>query len=494
MGKIKSFEVPKLFFTDKNCWFDDLSRPGVGILVDEYGAPIYPVIDWLIVQRKRKSRPDDTGTMKQLASDLRMFWEFLSRERQNWQEVNDNFLMRWRDRMANGARVSAEQKSVQQRNSVTPLKSDTINRRLSTVFRFYLWCKANEKVPEGTIGHGGKYRITVEKGKNNEDLWVGRLRSDGTLPKEAASDEDVEKLHDAMDEIFGKVTARRNRLYLDWNRYLGLRGVEASTLQVSMIPQLEEIEQYIIEKKPYPMPFKPKGQGLRTKGGRVRRRPLDVDPMLLKHTRDYIDFERVELVKRAKKLYGRGYKEPDAVFLATTGDTLGERVKTKTMQEAVTKAITKAGLKITPHDLRRLFAMEVVSNLYLWKFRELEKQGHNCKVIAATIDDNSIISYASQQLGHRFKTTTLKHYLDLTKLKLIKMTAGERLEYFERHKGITQAAYKQYLSEESVGTLERLKVKQYLLAEEDGLLDALRDGDSGRVFRILMKHLGANLN
>lgn len=492
MGKRKLFEIPKLFFTDENCWMEDVSRPGVGVLVDVYGTPVYPVIDWLIVQRKRKPRPDDTGTLKLLAHELRMFWEFLANENMDWLKVNDNFLMRWRDRMVNGYRVSAEQKVIPGKGTevVEPISNDTINRRTSTVFRFYLWCKSRELVPEQTIGHGGTYRITVEIGKDNKQVWIGRLPTEGSIPGETPTDEDVDKIHDAIDRIFPNYeTSQRNRLYVDWNRYLGLRGIEASTLQCGMIPQLDEIERYIAEERAYPLSFSPRKDGVRTKGGKSRQRPLDVDPMLLKNTRDYIDFERPEIVDRAKKHHGRSYKEPGAVFLATTGDTLGYQVKTKTMQEAISKAISEAGINITPHGLRRLFAMETVTNLYIWKFRELEAKGHCPNIIAATIDDNSIITYASQQLGHRFATTTLKSYLNLTKLKLIKMTAGERMTYFEQKKGIAQAAFSQYVTVANGGTLEHSAVHRYLQAEQDGLLDALQAGNKNRVFQILKKHL-----
>lgn len=491
MGKRKLFETPRLFFTNENCRMDDVSRPGVGVLVDVYGTPVYPAIDWLIVQRKRKPSPEDTGSIKQWAHDIRMFWEFLSRERMDWLMVNDNFLMRWRDRMVNGHRVSAEQKPVPGRgkDAVAPIKNDTINRRLSTVFRFYLWCKSRELVPEKIIGHGGKYRITVEMGKYNKQLWIGRLASEGSIPGNTPTNEDVDTLHDVIDEIFGFETSQRNRLYVDWNRYLGLRGIEASTLQCDMIPQLGEIERYIAEKKAYPLSFSPRKDGIRTKGGRSRQRPLDVDPMLLKHTRDYIDLYRPEIVDRAKKHHGRFYKEPGGVFLATTGDTLGYPVKTRTMQEAIAKAISEAGIDMTPHGLRRLFAMETVTNLYIWKFRELEAKGHTPNIIAATIDDNSIITYASQQLGHRLATTTLKSYLNLTKLKLIKMTAGERMTYFERKKVIAQAAYSQCVTDQNGDTLERPTMQKYFQAEADGLLDALEAGNKDRVFQILKKHL-----
>jgi len=490
MGRSKLFETPRLFFTDDNCWMDHDPRPGIGVLVDVYGTPVYPVIDWLIVQRKRKPRHEDTGSIKQWAHDLRMFWEFLTRENIDWLKVNDNFLMRWRDRMVNGHRVSAEQKAAPEKgkDSVAPVNNDTVNRRLSTVFRFYLWCKSRELVPEQIIGHGGKYRITVEIGKDGKRVWIGRLPAEGSIPRDTPTEEDVDKIHDVIDEIFGFETSQRNRLYVDWNRYLGLRGIEASSLQCNMIPPLDEIERYIAEKKAYPLSFSPRKDGVRTKGGRSRQRPLDVDPMLLKHTRDYIDLYRPDIVDRAKKYHGRFYKEPVAVFLSTTGDTLGYPVKTKTMQEAIAKAISEAGINMTPHGLRRLFAMETVANLYIWKFRELETNGHSPNTIAAIIDDNSIITYASQQLGHRFATTTLKHYINLTKLKLIKMTAGERMTYFEQKKGIAQAAYSQFVTDQNGDTLESSKLQKYLHAEADGLLDALESGNKDRVFRIFKKH------
>lgn len=490
MGRRKIFDKPRVFFTSDDCRIDNLSRPGVGILVDEYGVPVYPVVDWLIAQRKRRADPKDTGTIQQQAYDLRMFWEFLLHEKVDWKDVNDNVLLRWRDRMFVGIRVSMEQRSVPNKriDAVEPIQNDSINRRLSNVFRFYLYCRDRDLVPESTIGHGGKFRITVELGKDGKRVWIGRLPSERSSPAATPDDADIDKLHDAMDEIFGSETSMRNRLYIDWNRYLGLRGIEAASLKVGMIPPLEEIEKYVSNEKPYPMDFSPKRQGVRTKGGQSRRTPLDVDPMLLRATRDYIDHYRPDIVDRAKKHIGRGYKEPDAIFLGTTGRGLGQPIKTKTMQAAVSKAIKSAGIDMTPHALRKMFAMSVVQNLYLAKFMELESKGLTPNQTVGTIDDNSIITYASQQLGHRFKTTTLKHYLDLTKLKVLKMSDAVRLVYLERRKGFAKAAYAQYQFESPGKSLERDAVTGFLQAVSDGLLESLSSGDQDGVFRILQKH------
>ncbi|GAW65505.1 phage integrase domain/SAM domain-containing protein [Geoanaerobacter pelophilus] len=491
MGRRKIFDKPRVFFTNDACRVDKLSRPSIGILVDEYGVPVYPVIDWLITQRKRRADPNDTGTIQQQAFDLRMFWEFLMHENIDWKDVDDNILLRWRDRMFNGVRVSMGQRTVPYKpcEAVEPIRNETINRRLSNVFRFYLYCNDGGLVPEGTIGHGGKFRITVELGTDGKRVWIGRLPSEGSSPAATPDDADIDKLHDAMDEIFGSETSMRNRLYIDWNRYLGLRGIEAASIKVGMIPPIEEIEKYISDEKPYPMDFSPKRQGVRTKGGRSRRKPLDVDPMLLKDTRDYIDHYRPVIVDRAKRSFGRIYKEPDSIFVGTTGRSLGRPIKTKTMQDAVSKAIIRAGIDMTPHALRRVFAIEVVQNLYLAKFMDLGRKGFSPNQMVGMIDDNSIITYASQQLGHRFTTTTLKHYLDLTKLKLLKMSDAVRLAYLERRKGFAQAAYAHYQSESPGTSLERDAVAGFLLAVNDGLLDALRSGDQGGIFRILQKHI-----
>ena len=491
MGRNKIFDKPRLFFTNDDCLIDKLSRPGVGILVDEYGVTVYPVIDWLITRRKRRADPEDTGTIKQQAFDLRMFWEFLMYEKIDWKDVSDNVLLRWRDRMFNGVRVSMEQRSVPYKriDAVNPIMNGTINRRLSNVFRFYLYCNDRGLVPEGTIGHGGKFRITVELDRDGKRMWYSLLPGEGSSPAATPDDIDIDKLHDAIDEIFGSETSMRNRLYVDWNRYLGLRGMEASSIKKGMIPSLEEIEKYVSDERPYPMDFSPKRQGVRTKGNRSRPTPLDVDPMLLKATRDYIDLYRPEIVDRAHTHFGRIYQEPDAIFLGTTGRSLGRPIKTKTMQDAVSKAIIRAGIDMTPHGLRKMFAMSVVQSLYLAKFMELQSKGLNPNQIVGTIDDNSIITYASQQLGHKFTTTTLKHYLDLTKLKLLKMSVDVRLAYLERRKGFAKAAYTQYQSDFPGNSLERDAVAGFLQAVSDGLLEALSRGDQGRVFQILQKHI-----
>lgn len=490
MGTHKIFDVHKLFFTDGNCCFGGLKRPGVGFLVDEYGKPIYPVIKWLMLQRTRRPDPEDVGTIKQQAADLRMFWEFLSREKKDWQKVNDRFLMLWRDRMYGGIRVSKGQESLNEKTgAVQPITNGMINRRTSTVLRFYIWCQEQELVDKQMVGTGGKFRLTWKYGGKDKKcrVWIGNLTTEDSAPSGIADDADVEKLHDVLDQIYSEQTASRNRLYIDWNRYVGLRGLEASSLKVDMIPPMDEIQKYIDDEKVYPMDFSPKRQGVRTKGGKSRPKPLDVDPMLLMHTREYIDYYRPEIVERAKKHFGHSYKESDAVFLSTSGSSLGQQIKTKSIQSVISRAIKIAGLKITPHFLRKMFAMEIVKNLYLGKYLILSKEGYNHNFILSVIDDNSIITYASQQLGHKYKTTTIKHYLDMTKLKLLAMSGQVRLQYLDRHKFIALAAVKNFQPEIEEGVKSSLQ--KYALAEAAGLQKALDDGDKEKVFEILKKHV-----
>ena len=493
MGRQQIFDVPKLFFTNDDCRFDRLPRPGVGLLVDQYGIPVYPVLRWLITQRKRKGDPRDTGTIKQQAFDLRMFWEFLQRERIDWIDVTDNHLLLWRDRMFGGHRISKEQKQLlgKNANTVAKVSNDLINRRLTNVFRFYLSCAEKDLVPEYTIGHGGPFRITVEYSKDNKRKWFGLLRSEAPLPATTPDDAALDKLHDTIDKIFSPDVAMRNRLYVDWNRYLGLRGMEAASLKITMIPATEEIEKYLNTENPYPMDFSPKRQGVRTKGGSSRKKPLDVDPMLLQLTRNYIDFYRPAIVERAKRRFGRAYKEPDALFLGTTGKGLGRPIQTKTMQQAIGKALSAAGIDATPHALRRMFAMSVVENLYLGKFLELSRKKYDPHQIVATIDDNSIIIYASQQLGHRQAATTLKSYLDHTKLKLLMMSEGGRMAYLEQRRMFAESAYKHYKTEIPGKDLEKPVMQGYVRADQDGLRDAVQRGDKDEAWRILQQHLGS---
>ncbi len=495
MGKAKIFDTPRLFFTDKHCVFGDgdLERPSVGFLADEYGKPIYPVIRWLMIQRVRRPNPDDDGTIKQLAADLRMFWEFLSRENKDWREVNDRFLSLWRDRMVQGIRVSKAQRgSDEKKNAVNPIRNGTINRRTATVLRFYIWAKEQEIVDEKMVGTGGKFRLLWEYGgKNNKQrVWVGKLKEEESAPSALPDDDDIDKLHDALSLIFTRQTSARNRLYVEWNRYVGLRGLEAASLKVHMIPSAEDIQPYIDAEKPYPLDFSPRRQGVRTKGGKDRPHPLDVDPMLLMQTRQYIDTRRPTIVERAKNHFGRTYKKSDAVFLSTSGETLGQQIKTKTIQEAISKAIKGAGLNITPHGLRKVFAMQVVLDLYLGKYMSLQDKGVEMNHISNFIDDNSIITYASQQLGHKFTTTTIKHYLDTTKLKMFAMSDRVRLQYLERHKKNALAAHNVYESSadgDGDGDGDGL-MRKYALAHTDGLQKALDDGDNEKVINILKKH------
>lgn len=490
MAKNKIIDVPRLIFTDKNCHFGDLSRPGVGLLIDVYGKPVYPVIDWLIMQRKKRPDPEDVGTIKQQAYDIRMFWEFLQRENRDWKEINDNFLLLWRDRMSMGVRVSRDQsdKSGGEKSKVDPIAEGTINRRLSHVVRFYIWCSDNGLVPPFLIGHGGKFRITLELNSKGKRVWPNLLTDNGSKPQETPTHEDVDEIHESIDDIFEDEAALRNRLYVDWERYLGMRGIEAASLMVDMIPSEDVIEKHIDEFTAYPMDFSPKRHGVKTKGNKDRLKPLDVDPMLLKMTRNYIDFYRPEIVERAKKRFGRRYKEPRNIFLAITGDTMGQGVRATTMQNAVRKAIAAKGLKFNPHGLRRLYAMSVVENLYIGKYLKLKDGGLNDDQAANLIDDNSIITYASQQLGHRHKTTTLRKYLNLTKLKLLKMSGAMRFDYLERRRRLADSALK-HLEAKFAKLEERYSsATKFMKAESNGLIEALKDGDDSKALKLLKKH------
>ena len=502
MGKTKLSEAPTLLFTNKHCRYNDREWPKIGLILDEYLRPVYVVTDYLIYLAQKRSPRDNFGTLEEYARDLRLFWEFLSRRKIEWQEVNDYVLLKWRDMMEMGLRVSINQERVEgkPRDIVGSIDAGVINRRISTVFHFYYWCKREGRVDPDTIGCGddgnGPYRISAQEwGKRKKWKWPFFLSTRETRRTRRPTDEEIDILHEAIDEMFGAETAHRNRLILQWKQNIGFRDIEIASLRMAMIPGAEVIDFYLENDELYPMDFSPIRQGVKTKGNRSRVEPLNVDPLLLKDTRDYIDLWRPEIVDRAKKKYGRTYKEPTEVFLSAATGTIGQPLSKKTIQNSVGAAIKVSGLEIQSRSLRVLFAMEKVESFYIGALLQAEK---NLKELsgndgseregflmraARLVDENTIIIKVQQDLGHRHSSTTLRSYLDLSKLKIFKLSNADRFAYLEKRRKIAMFSVKQL--EKKLGSAAGL-----VAAVDNGLVEAVKNNNKDLAFEILKNALG----
>ena len=487
MGKNKSTSIPQLHFTDKNCRLGDKERPGIGLLLNENLEPIIPVSDYLIHMTTENSSPLDTR--KEIARELRMFWEYLSRRKVDWCEVGNRLLSEWRDDMRTGVRISSNQKAIKGggKNVVKPIGSNAINRRLSFVFQFYKWSKEHGHVPDhliGVPGDGRRYQITAKIHPDTKE-WQWPYTLPFSIPGKPniPTPDDIDKLHDEIDELFGPIVARRNRLAAEWMNQTGLRGKEVVSIKVSMIPEEDEIYEFINKEEKFSMPFSPSKQGVETKYDKDRPIGIMVDPTLLLDIRRYIDFERVDLIAKLKKKSKRRLKEPQELFLTVEGKPL----KKKTLQNELGKAFKSAGIKASPHGLRKAFAMRTVFEVYTGLLNK--HKGDTRKV-----DLSTVITYVRLLLGHSTSRTTIENYLDIVKLKLMGMPEIAKQAFLSERKESSNRALR--LAEKKLKAVEtKLEGLTGDVAEglsgaiSDGLLDALGNGDQEKVFHILNQNL-----
>src|SRR5436190_15642993 len=120
-----------LTFTDSRCVIGESSYPGIPLLIGPDDRVVAVASDWLRMLIVTKGAP--ASSVRQFAYHLKYWWEYLSRIRTAWDEVEDMVVVRWRD---------AELQDLDPR---------TVNGYISTVFRMYLWAERRGYVA-GLIG------------------------------------------------------------------------------------------------------------------------------------------------------------------------------------------------------------------------------------------------------------------------------------------------------------------------------------------------------
>lgn len=471
MNNKKLVDVPRIRFSNKNCIINGRKRPNIGVLFDEYLKPVIPVTDYLIDYSIKKA--NTISSVKVVGIVLRGFWEFISSQKLNWESVSDNVLVKWRDMMESGQRVTKGQiLNVKSRIvEVKELEARTINERIGFVFHFYKWAKENRYVQAHVIGSptdGGTYMITAVLDEKGKWRWPYMLKNVIQKRPVIPGKDDIDDLHQILDEIFSPVTASRNRLAAHWYAEAGLRGKEGASLTIQLIPEREIIDNLLITEKRYIIDFSPKTQGVSTKGNKPRE--ISVDPMLLKLTKDYIEDERPDIVEKGEQLAkkkSQPYLVPDQVFLNVL---TGNAISAKTLQNEFCTACKKAGLDTSGHGLRKYHAMRIVTDLYL---AFLEKANGDM----AKVDVNAIILYAKEDLGHSLVGTTIKHYIDIIALRLLVMSESDRISLYNGRKGI--------IERELAHIEHKLEKTTKNLTNHNDLIDAIRNNDKNKAWEIL---------
>ena len=397
--------------------------------------------------------------------------KLLGRQNVDFLDVTDDFLIRWTTDMQEGTRVCADQAqdpSKNNKNAVLSIDNSVINQRISAVVSFYLWCKEARRVPPSIVGAPGEieqgtFQITVKRNAETNELgWAYPLKSTRSSRQPTPTNTEVQQLHQQIEKKHTFEVSARNRLIVDWMESEAVREVEVASLRVDQIPDRVEIDRLMETEERHHFVLS-EAAGNKTKGG--YERDLYVCPLLLGRTLDYIEFVRPEIVERFMEK-SSSYKEPPQIFLSTT---TGGAIAPKTLANELGDAFKEASISGSPHGLRRKSALDVVERLYLGALQE--KEDHR------KIDESTIIFQAKEILGHKQAGTSLKHYIDLTKLKVLSMSKAQRFAYAEK-----RAANAAKLLEDREA---RLLLIQEKLSSHENLLNAIQKGDKDHVFKLV---------
>ncbi len=395
-----------VLFTDERCQINGRPQPELPILLDGGRNVVHSVSDWFRYQAVMLNHPPTT---LRLWSDIMLsFWNYLIKERVNWKEVDDNLLMQWR----NNQEI---EKAVKRR---------TINQRLSTVFRFYWWAQSHGYVENLIADPEQSHHLVVPRislavksiaAKSGVHV-ISRFKSpllyrttrEPNLHTPTAKE--ATALHAVMSEISGPTVAERNTLMLSWAEEAGLRRKEFASLTISQIPDWEEIDGLIESDSCKDIEL------VVTKGG--HHRIVEVVPDLLIRTRNYIDEDRLSLIRRFGQNQGGSYHGPAAVFLSEkTGKAITFRAITNLFRESFQKAEVRG----SGHRMRARYLTNLVQHYYDEAFA---KHGNS-------ISFDIVLLKAAEAAGH-LHPSSLRPYLNLVRKRSLTTQDGEKFRYFKQ--------------------------------------------------------------
>ncbi|HKO98143.1 MAG TPA: site-specific integrase [Pyrinomonadaceae bacterium] len=395
-----------LLYTDERCNINGRPQPGIPLLLNSERAVVNSVSDWFRYQAVMFNSPPTT---LRLYSDIMLsFWNYLIKEGVGWTEVDDNVLMTWRNHqeIENG------------------VKKRTINQRLSTVFQFYWWAQSHdyiqnvvpdpgnaESLAPAQISVAAKLAGTKSgvnaKFKLSSSLLYRTTREPNVHTPTA---EEAITLHAALTKVARPTLAERNTLMLSWAEEAGLRRKEFASLTVDQIPDWNEIYDLIQQDSCKNLDL------VVTKGG--HHRIIELVPDLLLRTRNYIEEDRLAVVRRFKQKHGGIYKAPTAVFLS---EKTGRRLTLGAITNLFREAFKKASVRGSGHRMRARYLTNLVQHYYDEAFA---KHGNS-------ISFDIVLLKAAEAAGHA-SPASLRPYLNLVRKRRLTTQDGERRRYLQQ--------------------------------------------------------------
>jgi integrase len=384
-------EAATLIMTDATCVIGGTSYSGIPTIVWRDGTIEEAGSDWLRYQVLTRAR--GLQTAKEYAKILRLFLTFCRRDRRRWEDVDDAFLIRWRDSMRRKLKLG----------------SNRTNTCLIIVFAFYRWVEREwrlrpdywrfrvgvydaDELP-AQMRQGYRFPITAikKRSKGGGAMWVTPLtlpttrQSSGT--RSTPTEEQTRELHAIATQ---KRTATRDTLILSCAEETGARRADALGIKTNDIPSIEKIYELIDCEQIHRVQ-------VIGKGGKVRN--LLFSPDLLIRMANYIHEERAITVATARKR-DPSYRESPHLFLSeSTGQVLHPDSLTKLAGELFRAAdISDASF----HRLRAKFLLGVVETLIDARLAE-----------GPTLSEESILTQAAEMAGHA-NVESLRPYLNFS--------------------------------------------------------------------------------
>ena len=221
-----------------------------------------------------------------------------------------------------------------------------------------VWCEDNEYC-KNLIGTASTFKIRIISNKDSFTHQLIQYYSKQKSPlKLAPKEEWIEKVL-AVEHFKSNSLETRFSVMVDWGKDAGLRAHEICALNIDQIPARDEIEKSLIAKKNINIVLNV------TKG--MKKSTIPVSPDLLKKTRDYMDFERKEIIKKFREksqLTRKAYSPPQEVFLSLkTGQALHPRTLSNQIRTGWCQAVKDGELTedqhVWTHGLRHRFATTI---------------------------------------------------------------------------------------------------------------------------------------
>jgi site-specific recombinase XerD len=313
--------------------FKDSSHSGVPVFYDKNGV-IEAISDYFIY--KSITDTDVKSSVLTYANLMQKFLRFIDRHSNDnnqlaWNNVMDRHLIEWRNIMTEEGKTSGY-----------------IRGCLETVFKFYEWAERNKHIRNhvAIYNDNNEYPISAKQGKTKTWSWPYYPRV-VTEQKNTPTNDQLEKLHVETMKASDVVGLRDSLLLSIYERTA--RRAEALQIKVSDIPDWDELEEYVYENKIV---------HIQITGKKNRKRDLLFLPETMEIAREYIEGDRADAVKAAKKR-DPSYREPEELFISHTS---GLPLNMQYVSRRISNLMKKAGIKnASGHRVRAKALTDVVS-------------------------------------------------------------------------------------------------------------------------------------